>query len=310
MDANAVHIANQRLWAAHPELGGRQLSTDAVDASLRAEWMRYYRQAATARAPPPAAVPSPATPPPPAPVVALCPLAPAATKLDNCEDIKNHVQEGDIVLRGEQGDNESEFIAKISRCNFSHAGIVARNDKGELVVVDAYPGRGSGNKNAVAAHSVDDFFCGHNATQGLVARPKDCAKAKQAAQWAMEQTKDPDYTFDLFDPWNNDPKRLYCADFVYQSYQSAGLDLVPDKMDFLNPANKSNTLAQVHSFKPETRLLSDAKLEKELLKKTNGSSEYITPCQVANNPNTDTVVDFNAAKPSSASGGKKGGSKS
>src|ERR1022692_3553166 len=84
------------------------------------------------------------------------------------------------------------------------------------------------------------FFCGHGATQGLVTRPKDDKAAKKAAQWAYDQSKDPDYTFDLFDPWNSDPKRLYCADFVYQSYQNAGTDLVPDKMDFFSPANKQN----------------------------------------------------------------------
>jgi hypothetical protein len=69
-----------------------------------------------------------------------CPLQNknAAPTTSNCKDMKNHVQEGDIVVRGERGDDESEFIAKVSRCNFSHAGIVARNEKGELVVVDAY----------------------------------------------------------------------------------------------------------------------------------------------------------------------------
>src|ERR1017187_310404 len=157
MDPNAVHVANERLWAAHPELNRRQLTTDPADAALRAEWMKYYNDATSATAPPPAAVPAPATPPPPAPVVTPCP-APSPVTTSDCHDIKNHVKEGDIVLRGESGDDESDFIAKVSKCNYSHAGIVARNDKGELVVVDAYPGRGPGNKNAVASNSVDSFF--------------------------------------------------------------------------------------------------------------------------------------------------------
>jgi hypothetical protein len=32
---------------------------------------------------------------------------------------------------------------------------------------------------------------------------------------------------------------------VYQSYQNAGVDLVPDKMDFLSDANRENTLSVV-----------------------------------------------------------------
>lgn len=314
MDPNAVRLANERLWSAHPELGRRQLSDDPADAPLRAEWSQYYKDASTAAAPPPAATPAPAAPPPtPAPVVAPCSAAPAAINTGDCKEIKNHVQEGDIVMRGERGDDESEFIANVSKCKFSHAGIVARDDKGDLVVVDAYPGRGAGadkNMNAVGANSVDSFFCGHGATQGMVTRPKDCASAQKAAKWAYAQTKDPDYKFDLFDPWNKDNKRLYCADFVYQSYQNAGVDLVPDKMDFLSPANKADTLKAAREFKPKARFLSDAKLEKELLSMTGGSSDYITPCQVGSNPNTDTVVNFDTSKPAGAPSGTSGGKKS
>jgi hypothetical protein len=142
-----------------------------------------------------------------------------------------------------------------------------------------------------------------------VTRPKDDKAAKKAAQWAYDQSKDPDYTFDLFDPWNSDPKRLYCADFVYQSYQNAGTDLVPDKMDFFSPANKQNTLDAARGFDNRAKFLSDAKLQNELLKKTGGSSEYITPCQVATNPNTDTIVHFDTSKPS-GSPGSPGGKKS
>lgn len=310
MDKNAVRIANQRLWSAHPELANRQLTNDPADADLRTEWAKYYKDAANAIAPSPAVVPAPAPalPPPPPPVVACVSPPPTPVAVTDCKDVKNQVQEGDIVLRGEQGDAESEFISKVSDCNYSHAGIVARNDNGELVVVDAYPGRGPANANAVEANSVDSFFCDHGATQGLVARPKDCDASKKAAKWALEQTKDPDYTFDLWDPWNKNPKRLYCADFVYQSYQNGGVDLVPDKIDFLSPTNKQKTLDAVRGFDWKAKLASDKKLEKELLSRTDGSSEYITPCQVAVNAQTDTVSTFDQPKASGpGDGGKKGG---
>lgn len=308
LDPNAVRLANERLWNAHPELKKRSLTYGASDAALRAEWTRNYKDATTASAPPPAVTPGPASPPPSVPIIASC-SKPAAAAVTDCKDVKNHLQEGDIVLRGERGQDESDFIAKVSKCNYSHAGVIARDDKGDLVVVDAYPGRGSG---AVAAITVDSFFCDkkYGATHGLAARPQDHAAAVKAADWAMKQTKDPDYVFDLFDPWNNDPKRLYCADFVYQSYQNAGVDLVPAKMDFLSAENKKNTLAAARDFKPGAKLVSDEKLQNELLKKTGGSSEYITPCQVAQNSQADTVVNFDTAKPSASSGGKKGGGKS
>ncbi|MET0649850.1 MAG: YiiX/YebB-like N1pC/P60 family cysteine hydrolase, partial [Pyrinomonadaceae bacterium] len=311
LDPNAVRLANQQLWKAHPELKGRALTTDPADAALRAEWHQYYKAATTASAPPPTTKPAtPVLPPPSTPVVNSCPVAPAPITINDCNEIEKHVQEGDIVLRGNDNDEESAFLSKLSGCKFSHAGVVARNAQGDLVVVDAYPGRGAkkseggGNTSAIGEQSVKSFFCDHDATQGLVARPRDSAAAKKAAQWAYDQIKDPDYTFDLFDAWNKDPKRLYCADFVHQSYQNAGVDLVPAKMDFLSPANKKNTLQAVRDLKPTTRALSDSKLESELLKKSNGS-EYITPCQVAQNAQTDKVVDFAPKKGSGSGGGKK-----
>jgi hypothetical protein len=306
LDPAAIRIANQRLWAAHPELGGRALGTDAADAPLRAEWQRYYTEAANKKPPPPAAVPAAVVPPPAAKPVAACGAAKPRMTSD-CKDIRNHVQEGDVILRGERGDSESEFIAKVSGCEFSHAGIVARNAKGELVAVDAYPGRKGG---AVAESPIDDFFCGHGATDGLVARPSDPATAKKAAAWAQAQTSKPDYVFDLWDPWNNDPKRLYCADFVYQSYQNAGLDLAPVKTDLLDATHRATTIAEARkmSDNPLAGVAPDAKIEEILRKKTGGSSEYITPCQVAQNANTCPVLRYKSAPvPASGTGGKKKG---
>jgi uncharacterized protein YycO len=219
--------------------------------------------------------------------------------------MKNNVQEGDIVLRGEAGDAESEFIAKVSGCPYSHAGIVARNAAGDLVVVDAYPGRSSG---AVAEQSIDDFFCGHHATDGIVTRPKDCDAAKKAAKWAMDQTADPSYKFDLWDPWNNDPKSLYCADFVYQCFQNAGVDLVPVKTDLLDAAHRDKTIEEARKMAQQdtklAKLASDKKIEAELRKRTGGNSEYITPCQMGINPGTDTVATLNTAGSGSGSGKK------
>ncbi len=304
MNPTAVQIANEALWRAHPELGGRQLANDPADRALREEWQRLYAEASAKKPPPPAVVPAVVAPPPElVPAVITCGALPPPTKVTDCKSMKSLVQEGDIVLRGERGDAESEFIAKVSGCDYSHTGMVVKNAAGELVVVDAYPGRPAG---AVSESPVDDFFCGHGATQGLAARPKSCAAAQKAAQWALKQTKDPDYKFDLWDPWNHDPKRVYCADFVYQSFQNAGVDLVPVKTDMLDAAHRSTTLAEARKMAGGlAKIAPDKKIEAELRKRTGGSSEYITPCQMAVNAGTDTTVVYESSVAAGGAGTKK-----
>ena len=302
LNNDAVRIANERLWAAHPELKRRQLSLGPEDAVYRKEWMQYYQEALSNQPPPPAIPPLPVSSPPPSSPVTNCPSVSSPTTVTDCKDVKNHVQEGDIVLRSTPG-ADSDLIRKAGQCDYSHAGIIVRNAKGELVVVDAYPRAGS----AVAEEPIEDFFCGHGTFKGLVSRPKDCKAAQNAAQWAYDQTKDPDYKFDIFNPWDQDPKRLYCSDFVYQSFQNAGIEMVPNKMDFLSDSNKANTIAAAREFmkiegtiteRAAANIVPDAKIAKELRKKVT-NSEYITPCQVAINPQTNPVVNYD---PSAAKG--------
>lgn len=52
LNSNAVQIANEKLWAAHPELNRRQLTSNASDRELRREWMSYYEDAANVPSPP------------------------------------------------------------------------------------------------------------------------------------------------------------------------------------------------------------------------------------------------------------------
>lgn len=240
-------------------------------------------------------------------MVGQCPVTPTEKKITDCKAIKNHVKEGDVVLRSTPG-AESDLIRKASRCDYSHTGIVCKNAAGELVVVDAYPDRTGGD---VKEESVDDFFCEHDTFKGLVARPKDCELGEKAAEWAMEQTKDPTYRFDIFDSADRNPKQLYCSDFVYQAYSNpevdpeTEVDLVPEKMDFLSQDNKKNTLEAVREYaksgantgeKLAGKWASDDKLEAEFRKRT-GSPRYITPCQVAVNEHMDTIVDFESSSP-------------
>lgn len=296
-DSNAIRIANERLWKKYPELKRRQLTMKKEDRKYRQAWRKYYNEAVKKKPPPPKKKPKPTpkpAPKPPSPVK-KCPSTPTKKKITDCKTIKNNVKEGDIVLRSTPG-TDSDLIRKAGRCDYSHAGIVCKNAAGELVVVDAYPHKNGG---AVQEESIDDFFCKHSTSKGLVARPKDCKLGEKAAKWAIKQTKDPAYKFDIFNPWNRDPKQLYCSDFVYQSYQNAGVEIVPKKMDFLSSKNKKNTIDAAREYAISEGgatgigaiFASDRKIE-EKLKKQAGSSEYITPCQVAMNGHMDTIIDF------------------
>ncbi|MCB2262283.1 MAG: hypothetical protein LGR52_04990 [Candidatus Thiosymbion ectosymbiont of Robbea hypermnestra] len=309
LDPTAARIADERLWQTYPELERRPPDLGPEAAEYRQIWRENYGEAVARKAPPPKRRPQPAPTPPPsakAPsVVQQCPAAPDKKKVTDCKDMKNHVQEGDVVLRSTPG-ADSDLIRKAGRCDYSHAGIVSKNAKGKLVVVDAYPERTGGD---VKEESIDDFFCEHDTFKGQVARPKNHKLGKKAADWAMEQTKDLDYKFDIFNPWNRDPKQLYCSDFVYQAYQNAGVELTPKKMDFLSPKNKENTLDALREYVKSkgssterllVKLASDSKLGEELKKKAGGNSEYITPCQVAVNNHMDTVVDFDPSPPEKA----------
>lgn len=221
--------------------------------------------------------------------ISPCPPTTVATKP---EDIKNHLKEGDIVLRmGPEG--ESNLIAEATRTNYSHAGIVVMNDKGEPMIVDAYPDRDDG---AVKAITPESFFGEGHAVSGGVFRHKDSAAATSAAQWANQQTKDPDYKFELFSPWNEDKKSVYCSDFVYQAYSNAGKTLVERKYDLLSDQNIENTVTALRKhggFK--AKLASDQKIE-ERAREMAESGEFIAPGQLAESPDVCPAVDFKPNK--------------
>ena len=46
LDARAVLVANELLWAANSELKGRYLTAEDRDTHYRQEWIRHYQAAA------------------------------------------------------------------------------------------------------------------------------------------------------------------------------------------------------------------------------------------------------------------------
>lgn len=217
----------------------------------------------------------------------------------DCKSLAAQAQEGDIVLRSTPG-ADSDLIRKLARCDYSHSGIVTKNAAGQMVVVDAYPGRSAG---AVGEESVEDFFCHKDhgpPDKGMVARPNDPAISKQAADWARLQLSDPAYKFDIASDFRDTAKDVYCSDFVYQAFQNGGTDLVPNPMDFMSPTSKQNTLDGLRDYVKDTggvkekwgtKLASNSKIESEAKKKFT-NFEYITPCQVADNAHVKPVATF------------------
>lgn len=57
LDPHSVRIANEKLWAAYPELKGRALSAGSEDAKFRDVWNAFYRTAYLAEAPTPSITP-------------------------------------------------------------------------------------------------------------------------------------------------------------------------------------------------------------------------------------------------------------
>lgn len=84
LDPAAVRAANEKLWADHPELGGRQLTMAPDDAAYREAWIAAYAEASGG---PAAAPPSPEL----GAVVAPCPAATtygSAIRLDGDEEFR------------------------------------------------------------------------------------------------------------------------------------------------------------------------------------------------------------------------------
>jgi hypothetical protein len=227
---------------------------------------------------------------------------PPTTKVTKAEEIAPLLEEGDIVLRMGP-DGESRMIAESTRSKYSHSGIVVKGDDGKIMIVDAYPG--DDRKGAVKPVTPEKFFGEGHAISGGVFRPKDKNAATKAASWAKEQTKDPDYVFDLSSPWNEDKKRVYCSDFVYQAFSNAGVTLVEDKYDLLSEDNRSNTAEALRKYKGGfAKVASDEKIA-EQASAYSKSSEFIAPGQLADSPDVCPAVDFEpTAAPSAVQKGK------
>jgi len=105
--------ANERLWAAHPELSGRALTSTTADAELRREWMRYYHEASEPSSPPdpeytPAVTPKSSFPPAPPSSVTPC------VSEEKCKDESGRIcrccNMSKITLYVQKGDSPSEII--------------------------------------------------------------------------------------------------------------------------------------------------------------------------------------------------------
>jgi hypothetical protein len=82
LDPTAVKAADKALYAKHPELQGRKITSSQQDAVLRKEWLGFYNQAENKPKPPSPNVTPKVTPTPPAPTdgsLLMCVYTPPPT---------------------------------------------------------------------------------------------------------------------------------------------------------------------------------------------------------------------------------------
>ena len=236
-----------------------------------------------------------------------CPLA-SCTEVNDCQKIGENLKEGDLVFRSDRHSHVSELIREITGCHYSHVGIVAKDTDGNLVIVDADEKRGknedgsSNNSQAVAAITVEKFFCESRATQGLVVRPKNNKASQKAAKWAMEQTKNKEYKYDIWDPWASNKKTVYCSDLVYQAFKNIGINLSRRKLRLFTKKRIQQELTAIRKYSSSKTFnvgdkeslaffLDDEELEKIMRKKTHNKTTYINPCDLIKGNN---IVKFEA----------------
>lgn len=87
LDSAAVAAANSAVWAAHPELARRQLTSAPADAALRQEWSQAYNVELAKKPPPPVVAPVAAVAPVAVVPVMACGAAPVPVKVSDCKDI-------------------------------------------------------------------------------------------------------------------------------------------------------------------------------------------------------------------------------
>jgi hypothetical protein len=130
---SAYAIADQKLWAAHPELKGRSLTLASTDAEYRREWSKYYAQATRDKsAPLPSTNRTPvlgAGGPPPSPQ----PISPItkcekqckddSERICNCKELTTitlYVQNGDAPLDIFGGFVYDKILGEEPRPNTGH----------------------------------------------------------------------------------------------------------------------------------------------------------------------------------------------
>lgn len=141
LDPKAVQEANKSLWKAHPELGGRPLSTEPEDAALRKEWVDAYLKAKGKQAGPPPAKLDPKS-------VQSCPAP-------SCEDLWKAIDKEVQPIR-----NIDNPIRRNSKISAAYANFYQRKPEYEWIGLAAIVSRQAGcaMNEAKAKVDSDDWF--------------------------------------------------------------------------------------------------------------------------------------------------------
>ncbi len=174
-------------------------------------------------------------------------------KLSAAAGFLKQYKTGDIVLR-QMDAADSQGLAKITRANYSHTGII-KAEGGRVMVLDSYPhGKDAAGveKDASTLNPFEDFFADHHTEKivsGLVLRANGLTAAARADiakmidKYNVKQT-----TFDFDFSADNGATVLYCSELVTQVFREAGAGTVPPNEFDATKANVEALIKQLEAL--------------------------------------------------------------
>lgn len=144
-------------------------------------------------------------------------------------------EEGDLAFRCGRGVFSRAVTTAENEGIYSHVGILLKDGE-RWVVVHAVPGEreSDGDFDRVKAESTDIFFCGERAKRGCLVHTglRDSAaiaKIRSAALGAARDSLRFDNDYNLYDS-----TEVYCTEFVWRLYRTAGIDLSEGRCRYVN----------------------------------------------------------------------------
>ncbi|MCL2682778.1 MAG: hypothetical protein FWE63_04745 [Bacteroidales bacterium] len=139
---------------------------------------------------------------------------------------KTKLQEGDLVFR--LGRSRSSRIVNFAdkERSYSHIGLLVKNSLGEWCVIHAVPGESeeTEGREIIKCDLLLHFFGADRTVIGIVMRFDSIAPISQQIVDKIKELYDKELPFD-HNYALSDISTVYCTEFVYRVFLSAGIDL-------------------------------------------------------------------------------------